>query len=51
MSDLAASRSWRPARSPWQDRSSPAAGLAAAVLIIAVFGALSTLVAVGLFGQ
>ena len=52
MSDLAAPRTvWSPARSLWQDTASPASGLALAVLLIAVFGALATLLAVGLLGQ
>jgi hypothetical protein len=52
MSDLAAPRPhWSPARSLWQDTSSSASGLALAVLLIAVFGALATLLAVGLLGQ
>ena len=53
MTDLAAAPHpvWSPVRSLWQDTASPASGLALAVLVIAVFGALATLLAVGLFGQ
>jgi hypothetical protein len=52
MTDVAAPRTdWTPVRSLWQDEASPVSGLALSILVIAVFGALSTLLAVGLLGQ